>query len=162
MAQRPLHFPTLSPGAACPTSPEESVEASFGIAQGNGPVYVISATEHSPARLGYADAQHFGGVRTDKDQGWGGQKVLWFANPNYQGQVLVRGQQLDGSHKMRFDGGLGDLSFTPQLVLDTTLGGSPWPSFPSFTRLEAPGCYAYQVDGKTFSYTIVFEAFVQN
>lgn len=28
----------------------------------------------------------------------------------------------------------------------------------SLTRLRAPGCYAYQVDGRTFSYLVVFEA----
>ena len=29
---------------------------------------------------------------------------------------------------------------------------------PSYTRLRAPGCYAYQVDGTTFSRVIVFQA----
>jgi hypothetical protein len=29
---------------------------------------------------------------------------------------------------------------------------------PSYTRVRTPGCYAYQVDGTTFSYTIAFEA----
>jgi hypothetical protein len=31
---------------------------------------------------------------------------------------------------------------------------------PSYTRVQAPGCYAYQVDGLDFSYTIVFEAVI--
>ncbi len=26
------------------------------------------------------------------------------------------------------------------------------------TRLRVPGCYAYQVDGRTFSYVVIFEA----
>jgi hypothetical protein len=29
---------------------------------------------------------------------------------------------------------------------------------PSYTRLKGPGCYAYQIDGATFSETIVFRA----
>jgi len=29
---------------------------------------------------------------------------------------------------------------------------------PALTRVRAPGCYAYQVDGRTYSYSIVFEA----
>jgi hypothetical protein len=29
---------------------------------------------------------------------------------------------------------------------------------PSFTRVRAPGCYEYQVDGLRFGYLIVFEA----
>jgi hypothetical protein len=31
-------------------------------------------------------------------------------------------------------------------------------SAPSLTRLRAPGCYAYQVDTRTQSYLVVFEA----
>lgn len=161
LQQRPLHFPVLAPGTPCPTSPEKRVHPSFGFAQGSGPVYATIGTETitSPAILHYADAQHWGnGVDT---HGWGGQKVLWFANPSYQGIVLIRGHQLDGTHAIRFNG-LADEPFAQQLVFDTTLGGSPWPNLPSETRLQAPGCYAYQVDGTTFSYVIVFEAVVQN
>lgn len=158
LQQRPLHLPALAPDAACPTSPEKRVHPSFGIAQGDGPAYATVGTERitSPAVLSYVDAQHW---QADND-GWGGQKVLWFVNPNYQGLVLVRGHQLDGPHQMMFN--FDSPKLTPQLMLDTTLGGTPWPNFPSYTRLQAPGCYAYQVDGTAFSYTIVFEAVVQN
>ena len=31
---------------------------------------------------------------------------------------------------------------------------------PSYTRVRGPGCYAYQVDGTSFSRVIVFEAIV--
>jgi len=130
------------------------VTASFGIAQGDGPAYATPGTTtiESPAIFRYLDAQHFhmGDLR---NQGWGGQKVLWFVNPRYQGSVLVRGHQLDGPHSIRFG-----LELDQQLVLDTQSGGTPWPNFPSFTRLQAPGCYAYQVDGNTFSYLIIFQA----
>jgi hypothetical protein len=134
------------------------VNPGFGIAQGSGPAYAALGTEAitSPAVFYYADAQHFGGGGAT-NQGWGGQKVLWFVNPSYQGLVLVRGRQLDGSHEMRFG-----QPPQQQLELDTTLGGGPWPNFPSYTRLQAPGCYAYQVDGANFSDVIVFQAVVQN
>jgi hypothetical protein len=51
----------------------------------------------------------------------------------YAARALVRGYQLDGPNEVRFD-------------------------TPSLTRLRAPGCYAYQVDGRTFSYVVIFEA----
>jgi hypothetical protein len=35
-----------------------------------------------------------------------------------------------------------------------------WRNFHSYTRLRAPGCYAYQVDGAGFSDSIVFKAAV--
>jgi hypothetical protein len=39
-------------------------------------------------------------------------------------------------------------------------GRSPsgWQHRPSFTRVRAPGCYAWQVDGTTFSRMVVFRA----
>jgi hypothetical protein len=163
LLQRSLHLPVVAANASCPTSPEKKVQPGFGIAQGNGPVYATIGTDviTSPAVFDYADAQHFGDGGAD-NQGWGGQKVLWFVNPGYQGLVLVRGHQVDGPHEMRFDGGLSGRPLAQQLVLDTTLGGTPWPNFPSYTRLQAPGCYAYQIDGANFSYVIVFLAIVQN
>ena len=40
------------------------------------------------------------------------------------------------------------------------VNGTSWRSFPSYTRLKAPGCYAYQVDGDGFRTIIVFRAVV--
>ncbi|HCI79266.1 MAG TPA: hypothetical protein DHW02_06225 [Ktedonobacter sp.] len=161
LQQRPLHLPVLAPGAACPTSPEKRIDPRLGIVQGNGPAYATIGTETitSPAIFHYADAQHFAnGVDT---QGWGGQKVLWFINPSYHGLVLVRGHQLDGTHEIGFDNASSP-QIMHQLVIDTSVGGSPWPNSSGYTRIQAPGCYAYQVDGTNFSYVIVFEAVVQN
>jgi hypothetical protein len=75
---------------------------------------------------------------------WSGNKVLWVAR-RYRGPVLIRGAQLDGPNELRF----------------SSVGGrSPggWQNRPSTTRLRAPGCYAWQVDGTTFSRVIVFRA----
>jgi hypothetical protein len=114
----------------CPTSPARRVFPAFGPAQGSGPAYEAATYDQapSPAVLLYVDAAHFGGGGS-ANQGWGGQKVLWFVDPRYQGYVLVRGHQIDGPHGMRFQ-----------------------------TRLQAPGCYAYRVDGTTFSDEIIFQA----
>jgi hypothetical protein len=44
----------------------------------------------------------------------------------------------------------------PAGAADNWSGG--WRNFPSYTRLESPGCYAYEVKGDGFSYVIVFLA----
>jgi hypothetical protein len=157
LEQRSLHIPTINAGSPCPTTPVKRVDAEFGLAQGNGPAYAaIGAEKITPhAMLYYIDAEHFG-TDVQANKGWGGQKVLWFIRPSYKGLVLVRGRQLDGSHGMRFN------QLDQQLLMDSTFGGTPWPNFPSYTRLQAPGCYAYQVDGNGFSYVIVFQAVVNN
>jgi hypothetical protein len=154
LLRRPLHLPSLHTENPCPTSPARRVFPAFGPAQGNGPAYEAATYDQapSPSVLLYADAAHFGGGGS-ANQGWGGQKVLWFVDPRYQGYVLVRGHQIDGPHGMRFQ-----TSLDPQLVINTADGGTPWPSMPSYTRLQAPGCYAYQVDGTTFSDEIIFQA----
>src|SRR6266496_4444181 len=93
---------------------------------------------------------------------WGGQKVLWFVLPSYTGPVLIRGGRLDRPGRIGFErGSIPSL----ELHLDSSTvqpGGGDVPAGaryrPSYTRIVAPGCYAYQVDGTTFSRTIVFRA----
>ncbi len=157
LEQRPLHIPRIEAGSPCPTTPVKRVDAKFGLAQGNGPAYATIGADKitSHAIFYYVDAEHFG-TDAQANKGWGGQKVLWFINPSYRGLVLIRGRQLDGSHEVRFN------QLDRQLLLDSSFGGTPWFNMPTYTRLQAPGCYAYQVDGIEFSYLIIFQAVVSN
>src|SRR6266568_8213364 len=41
LQQRPLHFPTGTPGTPCPTSPGHRLPAGEGMAVGSGPVYAV-------------------------------------------------------------------------------------------------------------------------
>jgi hypothetical protein len=70
----------------------------------------------------------------------------------YGGPVLIRGRQLDGPNELRFDAG----AFPPREI--RIPASRVQRNRPSFTRVRAPGCYSYQVDGLAFSSTIVFEA----
>jgi hypothetical protein len=84
-------------------------------------------------------------------------KVLWAVDtPHYSGVVLIRGHQLDGLNELRFDNG----DMPPTELRITPFPGTPdgWTGQPSYTRVRAPGCYAYQIDGLTFSKHIIFEA----
>jgi hypothetical protein len=89
---------------------------------------------------------------------WSGQKVLWVVDPAYDGPVLIRGRRIDAPGRLGFGRGS-----TPEWTMRISpppaqafAGG--WPNFPSYTRLKDSGCYAYQVDGRNFSYSIVFLA----
>ena len=81
---------------------------------------------------------------------WGVQKLLWFVHPRYRGPVLVRGVQLDGANRVRFERGA-----LPPAELRLPVGTR---ARPSFVRIRKPGCYAFQIDGLTFSRSIVFRA----
>ena len=144
--RRPLHIPTIAYGARCPVAraPQDVNFAAFGVGRGvgRGPAYPI----------GWANGTiPIVWQRNDLDATlWGVQKVLWFVHPSYGGPVLIRGEQIDGPYKVRFERGR-----IPPAELRLPAGAR---DRPSYVRIRKPGCYAFQIDGLTFSRTIVFRA----
>jgi hypothetical protein len=152
LGRRPVRVPLLSPGAPCPTTPPSGdlsalAPGSAGTAFGRGPVYPVLAGAFERAVILF----RYPPPRNSIDYGsmWSGQKVMWVLAHPFRGPTLVRGRQLDGPHELRFESGL-----VPRR--ERRLRGSG--GNPSSTRLRAPGCYAYQIDGLRFSYRVVFEA----
>lgn len=149
---RPLRIPRLAPGERCPVTSAQRVSPDFAPAQGSGPVYPVGAAHglrfiHPPTRdqLWYPTR-------------WSGQKVLWIARVSYGGRVLIRGRQLDGPHELRFGDGqvpARELRLHGRDAFTENWQGRQWLTY---TRLRAPGCYAWQVDGASFSKVIVFRA----
>ena len=91
---------------------------------------------------------------------WRGTKVLWFVHQRYRGHVLIRGGRLGGWERLRFDSGA-----VPSDEIRIAAGPSParWRDQPpgsrgrpSYIRVRAGGCYGVQIDGTTFSRTVVF------
>jgi hypothetical protein len=148
---RPLHLPALAAGAPCPVSPIGRIDfAKYGVAKGigPGPAYPVGfAQPGSVLQFIYPPAGEFAG------SDWGGQKVLWFVAPSYRGPVLIRGGRLDARGTLRFESGK-----VPPVELRIPATNRALRYRPSYTRLRAPGCYAYQIDGTTFSRVIVFAA----
>jgi hypothetical protein len=157
--QRPLHIGRLPAGALCPVSRAARAFGAYRVGRGlgRGPVYPIVGTA---LRIEFPPP----GISEFTVGGWGGQRVLWFVAPRYRGPVLIRGRRLDGPDRLRFDRGA-----VPGLQLRIASGAAGrWPVGVtlddgqryrrSYTRVRAPGCYAYQVDGTSFSYTVVFRA----
>jgi hypothetical protein len=152
----------VAPGDPCPVSHVSRFDfARYGVPKGigPGPAYPIFPQPGSRLEFPYPPdpAGPFGGSR------WSGAKVLWFVAPRYRGPVLIRGRRLDQPGRLRFD--KGETPATEMRISKGARGGNP-PGYkdvgqryrPSYTRLRAPGCYAYQVDGTTFSRVIVFQA----
>jgi hypothetical protein len=160
---RPLLAPQLAARAHCPVS---AIDTRFDFGRygvgdgiGRGPAYPIV----SPAGLAFVTGPgtEFAG------SAWGGQKTLWFVSPRYRGPVLIRGRRVGARGFPRFDRGR-----LPAAELRIPSGASPSGNpgvsdrgqryRPSYTRLREPGCYAFQVDGLTFSYPVVFRAELSN
>ena len=139
---RPLALPTFS--APCQRSTGHQVLPDVGLGLGDGPVW--------PVGFG-ADGQQSLGQSLN---GWYAVKVLWAADPSYTGPVLVRGRRIDGDGLIRFSRD-GTLSGPEELALDASRSGNVERTWPSYTLVQSPGCYAYQIDGTTFSHTVVFQ-----
>jgi hypothetical protein len=150
---RPLHLPKIAAGAQCPRAMGHVVNQAFGLAVGAGPAYpVLGARARVDFIYPAVEGQEWYPSK------WSGQKVLWVVDPAYDGPVLIRGRRIDAPGRLGFG-----RDSTPEWAMrigghasDSLTGG--WRNFPSYTRLKDNGCYAYQVDGRDFSYTIVFLA----
>ena len=153
LLRRPLHIPTTGAGTVCPateqsgTLGDRGVDASSVPAFGPGPAYPALGNDGGKAVLWYR-------VGWAPYEGWEGTKLLWTV-PGYNGPYIVRGRQLDGPNELAFDQGP---SWTNKLHGELRLVGPYSGLNPAATFLRVPGCYAYQVDGRGFSYLIIFEA----
>ena len=163
--ERPLHLPVLARGAHCPVgAPARFAFSRFGVSRGigPGPAYPLGFGQPG-SRLGFiapAAGNLFHG------SAWGGEKVLWFVAPAYRGPVLIRGGRLDAAGEARF-GQEAEPVAQLRIPVGETNGIPPGIALvgqrylPSTTRLESPGCYAYQIDGTSFSRVIVFRAVLE-
>jgi hypothetical protein len=148
--QRPLDLPTVEPGAPCPVSTIDprvdwrSVNA-FGDGIGRGPVYPGMGEEATI-------------VLRPVGTPWLRTKVFWYVKPSYRGRVLIRGRRLDAPGSLRF----GEQRLSHQLRIrsgqSVQWAGQPEGSrgLPSAVRALAGGCYGAQMDGTSFSRTVVF------
>ena len=167
--RRRLAVPQLPPGSPCPTSSRDSrgdlhalVGWGAGVpAWGRGPGFPLLLGPNGPVQ---PEAELAFELPPPPGFGeWGVAKAIWFTEAGYApGRILVRGRQLDGPNEARFEDGRpgftdeGRLHPVPELRLTADGTGHP-----STTRLRAGGCYAYQLDGRTFTRLVVFRAVVE-
>jgi hypothetical protein len=150
---RPLRFPALRSGRRCPASSGRPVTtAAFrGIALGNGLVRVGIAGG-GDLRRGVADLID----PTDRPP-WLGLKTVWFSVPAYQGPFIIRARRLGHPAPVA----LGEPPTAEALVVPpgpTVHSSGRWRTAPGGLWVRTPGCYAWQVDGLTFSEIIVVRA----
>jgi len=151
--KRPLHFPVLRRGGRCPATPGRPIANPYlaGIALGTGAVRPLIASA-GDVRHGVAD------LDPANTPGWREFKTLWFSTPAYQGPFVIRATNLGASGPIRL-GGSGALPATALPIVvppgPTLNGGGGWRTAPSGTWAKHPGCYAWQVDGLSFSDIIV-------
>jgi hypothetical protein len=108
-----------------------------------------------PVRVGSDDAGNpHQGFHPSGYHGWLALKTHIVMTPAYDGPFLVRAKRLDRAGEIRF--GATPAENAPLLVLGAMHPGrGSWQDFPYFTFVRTPGCYGWQIDGLTFSTTVV-------
>ncbi|MDP9343243.1 MAG: hypothetical protein M3Q23_14360 [Actinomycetota bacterium] len=165
---RPLHLPTIAPGAPCPITTQFGLPPNRVVPRqdwihyaGAGPVYVSGYVDHGMA--------HWKGD-IPVTRGWHPTTFLWLS-ARAAGPILVSGTQIDGPNGIRFGGIQGVEGASPALTqarlspnrnnqeyLNPGLRPSGWHLYAATTFFRAPGCYALQMDGLAFSEVVVFRA----
>jgi hypothetical protein len=125
------------------------------ITLGDGPVYAVLGFEQPPPKpLGVVYLVSHGGG-TLKRGGWYFWKTLWTVAPSYHGAVLIRGGRIDRPGTVLF--ATTALRTRTSLAMSGFDSSGAWRRSVAYTLLRSPGCYAFQLDGTTFSKIIVFE-----
>jgi hypothetical protein len=141
---RKVHFPKLSAGHACPTSPGSHVDlpGASGLALKGKVVSLLIPQRgdviHGTVELAPSDVK-----------GWYGIKTHWVIEPAYSGWVVIRAEQLGSSTPVAAlaAGGIGPVIIAPGATPNTFRG---WRQQPSGTYVKGPGCFGFQIDGSTF------------
>lgn len=146
LTDRPLAFPTVAAGAACPQSDLHTVP-NLGPGRGPGPAYLV---------IGTGSFYVGGNARPAKPYDrWGQAKAFLYLAPPHARRALVRGGRIDGVGPILFGQVAGN--WTRDMTTDLLAQDSGWSGNVFRPIVEAPGCYAIQVDGQGFSEVIVFE-----
>jgi hypothetical protein len=167
LRERPLHLPTLRPGASCPATPVTKMHIQLQTVTGIGDatIFVSSSNMDKDGVLHpqQGDFTHLASV-------YRGVLATWYIRLSEVEPVLIRGEQLDGPGIVRFDGGIEQPKFTDNLLNGRTLPelliasnpshNAPVTSWTTITRIADSGCYAYQIDTPARSMVLVFRAVV--
>jgi hypothetical protein len=147
---RPLHLPTVAPGTACPVSARHAIaRKTTGV--GDGPIY---ATHVDPWSVMFPPPQNSLAVGT----GWSVDKTPFVRKRTFTGPFVIRGGRIDGPGLLGFSGPGGRRPFEAFQFAAGRSGAevAGLTGWPTLVWMTAPGCYAVQVDGKSFSRMIVF------
>ena len=143
--ERPLHLPHVASGGACPLVRSALATASGQPLNGRGPAFLMSVGA-APSGVISIDQS------VTDSLGWRGQKTPWFIARTYVGPLLIRGARIDGTGPIRFAKGFGQHLRELRFAAGENNGiEGRWRFLASASLFRVKGCYAFQVDGTTFS-----------
>lgn len=150
---RALHLPAVARDQGCPVTAGQNARNGYvgGLQFGSGPVSMIIGNRGDP---GHGTVI----LGTTQVPGWYALENVWLSEPGYQGPFMVRGQRLDRPGSVGFGGSSPVMTaFVEPPGPDPNANG-PYRTPPGSVWIQQPGCYGFQIDGLSFSETIVIDA----
>jgi hypothetical protein len=146
---RALKLPMVGAGQACPASRLHKISGSMrGV--GPGPVY---STHVIPWVVLFPPPENSIAAGT----GWSVDKTPLVWRKHFRGSFLIRGARIDGEGELGFSGPGGRPFAAMQFAAGRAgLEVAGLHGWPVLVWMTTPGCYAFQIDGKTFSRVVVF------
>jgi hypothetical protein len=156
---RPLRLPTLAAGDVCPVTPATRMDpappAGHPLGTG-GPPTALGRAPLFPDAHSYDSGTRLPVRPGHPHPGWYVAKAPWASRAGYRGWALIRTARLDGPGQALVELQLADgPQISNALPIDLQ---TDWRYWAGQTEVTNPGCYAYQVDGSSFSEVIVFRA----
>ncbi|GEM_PF-1082968 len=148
----PLRLPRVATSESCPVTPGVNSTDPYVFGQqygGAGPVWMVLGDRGDPGR----GISVLGNPETP---GWLAAENVWLVAPGYQGPFTVRGLRLDGRGTVRFGGTPASAAFVEPPAPDAN-SSSGWRFPPGTIWVTTPGCYGFQIDGTSFSETVVID-----
>jgi hypothetical protein len=152
LRSRPLRLPSLAAGDLCPVTQPTQLDPPPPPGHELGPGVVLG---HAPLIF---DGGNRLQVRAEPTRpGWYGTKTPWASRTGYLGWALIRAARLDGPGQAQVELQLADGTTQTNDALPVNVQAD-WQFWPGTTEVTSAGCYAYQVDGSSFTDLIVFQA----
>ena len=148
----PLHLPQVVAGESCPVTPGVNSTDPYVIGQqygGAGPVWMVLGDRGDTSR----GTSVLGNPKTP---GWLAAENVWLVAPGYQGPFTVRGMRLAGRGTVGFGGMPTSAAFVEPPAPDPN-SSNGWRFPPGAIWVTSPGCYGFQIDGTSFTETVVIE-----
>jgi hypothetical protein len=155
---RPSHPPVVAPGAPCPAPMPHTVSSRTVPVLGSGPVF-FSAGAYNPADRATMKAPYPApGTSVAAGTGWAVAKTALVMKKTFSQPLVVRGSRLDGAGLLGFTGPAGHRPFAAMQFAGTSpaIDLGAYKAHGLIVWATASGCYAVQLDGRTFSSVVVF------
>lgn len=155
---RPLALPTLAPGQSCPVSTPHTVTRNIAPVLGSGPVYFAAGAPNPADRSTTTMPFPVNEVHIAWGTGWSAAKTPIVMKKAFRQPLLLRGARIDAPGELGFTGNVGRRPIAA-MQFPATGYKIPLGSYKAHSLniwATAPGCYALQIDGTSFTTVVTF------